>query len=192
MKNHRSFTKIPPEGINTPDGYLYYPPKQWTQILFLLASFSSAIFLGFIISSIPGDLSKLAEAFIYFIYIFLFFLGYSSWVSLTGTLIFKIFKLPFIKVLYRFIVHREKPDSINDFLPTREKAIEILLRTQKNTKTYYILSWPVGIAGGFLTMFISTSMDSVLLFTLILISTISYGYVLFYFGRKGYFPFPEG
>jgi hypothetical protein len=61
MENYRNKLEIPSEGIDTPNGYLYYPPKQGTQILFLIASFFTAILLGLIISSIPGDLSELAS-----------------------------------------------------------------------------------------------------------------------------------
>src|SRR5690554_4002664 len=143
--------EIPAEGIDTQGGYLYYPPKQWKQILFLILSFLSAIFLGFTISSIAGSISEIAQGFIYFIYIFLFFFGYSSWLGLAGILIFKSIKMPFIRVIYRILIHSKKPDSINDFLPTREQAMEIMLKIQKGTKTFFILSLPVGIAGGFIS-----------------------------------------
>lgn len=191
MEDPRNNLEIPLEGIDTPDGYLYYPPKKGIQILFLIASFFSAILLGFIISSIPGDLSDLAAGFIYFIYILVFILGYSIWVSIVGALVFNSFKLPFIKVLYRFFVHKEKPGSIHDFLPTREKAAEIMVRAQKATKTFFVLSWLIGIAGGFLAMFFNTAMSSYGLFFAVLLGAVLYGYGLFYFGRRGYLPFPE-
>lgn len=190
-ETYRNKLEIPAEGIDTPGGYLYYPPKQWKQLLFLILSFLSAIFLGFIISSIAGNISETARGFIYFIYIFLFFLGYSWWLGLTGALIFKSIKMPFIKVLYRLLIHRKKPESVHDFLPTREQAMELMLKIQKNTKTFFFLSIPVGIAGGFISTFINASINSILLFTIIFVSTIIYGYTLFYFGRRGYLPLPE-
>jgi hypothetical protein len=104
---------------------------------------------------------------------------------------FDYIKLPLIKIVFSFIFRKKKPGSIEEMLPSREKVIELMVRAQKAAKTFFILSWPIGIAGGFLTMFISTSMDSTLLFALILVSAVAFGYVLSYFGRRGYLPFPE-
>lgn len=191
MENYRNNQEIPPEGVDTPNGYLYYPPKQGRQVLFVIASFFSAIILGLIISSIPGDLPDLAAGLIYFIFILIFILGYGAWVSLVGALLFNSIKLPIIKIIYRFFVHREKPGSITDFLPTKEKAVELMVHAQKAARTFFILSWPIGIAGGLTIMFMKTSVNSIFLFLLVTISAVTFGYVLSYFGRRGYLPFPE-
>jgi hypothetical protein len=191
VKSDYNKLEIPPEGIDTPNGYLYYPPKQGTQILFLIASFFTAILLGLIISSIPGDLSELASGAVYFVYILVFISGYAAWVSWMSALMFDYIKLPLLKIVFGFIFRKKKPGSIEEMLPSREKVFELMVRAQKAAKTFFILSWPIGIAGGFLTMFISTSMDSTLLFALILVSAVAFGYVLSYFGRRGYLPFPE-
>lgn len=69
MEDNKSKMELPAEGIETTKGYLYHPPNQSTQILFLIASFFTAILLGWIISSIPGDLSDFAKGVIYFVFI---------------------------------------------------------------------------------------------------------------------------
>lgn len=191
MENHRGKFEIPEEGMDTPGGYLYYPPKQSKQILFLVASFFTAIFLGWMISSIPGDLSDLASGVIYFVYLMVLILGYSVWVSWISALLFDTIKLPLIKIIFGFIFRRKKPDSIEELLPTREKAVELMVRAQKAAKIYFILSWPIGILGGFFTMFMDTSTSASFLFIIVLSSAVLFGYVLYYFGRRGYFPFPE-
>lgn len=191
MENYRDNLEIPEEGMDTPGGYLYYPPKQSKQILFLVASFFTAILLGWIISSIPGDLSDMASGVIYFVYLMVFILGYSVWVSWISALLFNTIKLPLIKIIFGFIFRRKKPDSIEALLPTREKAVELMVRAQKAAKIYFILSWPIGILGGFFTMFMDTSTSASFLFVMVLSSAVLFGYVLFYFGRRGYFPFPE-
>ncbi len=75
MKTFKNKYEIPPEGIETPLGHLYPLPGTGKQILFLVAGFFAAILLGFIVSSIPGDLSDLAKGVIYFVYILIFILG---------------------------------------------------------------------------------------------------------------------
>lgn len=191
MDYYRENFKIPEEGIETPQGYLYHPPKQSKQILFLIGSFFTAIFLGWIISSIPGDLSELASGVIYFVYLMVFMFGYSVWVSWISALLFNTIKLPLLKIIFGFIFRRKKPDSIEELLPTKEKAVELLVRAQKAAKIYFILSWPIGILGGFLTMFMDTSASASFLFIIVLSSAVLFGYVLYYFGRRGYIPFPE-
>jgi hypothetical protein len=191
MKEKSSFEMIPSEGVETPLGHLYYPPKQGTQVLSVLAAFFTAIFLGWIISSIPGDLSEFGSGVIYFIYLIVFILGYSAWISWLNVIVFDSIKWPILKTIFRLLIKKEKPKSVHDFLPPKEKIIEILVRAQKAAKIFYRLSWPIGVFGGIVSMFLSNSTNSILMFVLISSTSVCYGYALFYLGRRGYFPFPE-
>jgi MFS family permease len=191
MNDETTFKGIPPEGLDTPKGHLYYPPKQGTQVLYLVSAFLAAILLGWIISKIPGDLSEVATGVLCFIFLLVFFLGYGLWISFVSALLFSSIKWPLIKIIVKFFIRQEKPTSINELIPEREKLIELMLRAQKYSRTFFIISWPLGIAGGFATLFINTSMNSALLFMLVFICSIVFGYVLSHFGRRGYLPLPE-
>ena len=191
MEDYKSRSDIPPGGIDTTYGHLYPLPKLSMQILFVVVSFLTAILLGLTISIIPGDLSELAKGVIYFIYLLVFILGYSSWVSLLGMLAFSSIKMPMMKMIFRYFVHKEKPASVEEILPSREKITELLVRAQKSARIFFILSWPIGIVGGIVSLFMNTSINSLIFFVIILITAVIFGYVLFYFGRRGYFPFPE-
>lgn len=191
MNKETIFNNIPPEGLSTPKGYLYYPPAQSRQVLFLIAAFFTAILLGFIVSSIPGDLSDFAAGVIYFVFLLVFFLGYGIWASLTSALAFSSIKWPLIKIISKIFLKKEKPESVSEFLPDREKIIEMMISIQKYTRSFFIISWPVGLLGGFATLFMSTSFNSSLLFLLVFSCTVIYGYTIFYFGRRGYLPLPE-
>jgi hypothetical protein len=191
MKTLKNNYEIPPEGIETGRGHLYPLPKQGKQILFLVSGFFKAILLGFIVSSIPGDLSAFAKGVIYFVYILIFILGYGAWASWLGAIAFKSFKLPLMKILFRVFVRKEKPDSLEKLLPAREQAIEILVRAQKAAIIFFILSWPIGILGGVASLFMNTSISAIYFFIIIVISAVMFGYLIFYFGRRGYLFFPE-
>jgi len=191
MENKRNNLNIPTEGIDTPKGYLYNPPKQSKQVLFLVGAFFTAIFLGWLVSSIPGDLSGVASGVIYFVFLLVLFLGYGLWVGLVNALLFSSVKWPLIKIIFKFLVRKEKPASINELLPEREKIIALLLRSQKYSRTFFILSWPVGILGGFTTLFMKTLTSSAFLFLIVLMCVVIYGYALSHFGRRGYLPLPE-
>ena len=175
----------------TPGGYLYNPPSQGKQVLFLFASFITAILLGLLVSSIPGDLSEFATGVICFVFLLVFFLGYGLWIGLVSALLFSRIKWPLLKIFVKFIIRKEKLASLNEILPEREKLIELLVKTQKYSITFFVLSWPVGIVGGIATLFMKTSMSSAFLFVLIIIIAAVYGYLLSYFSRRGYLPFPE-
>lgn len=191
MKAERTYNNIPPEGIATPNGYFYYPPTQGIQILFLIAAFFSAIFLGWLITNIAAIKSEFASGVLYFVFILIFFLGYGLWVGLASALAFSRIKWPLIKIIAKFFLRKEKPSSINDILPEREKLIEIMVRIQKYSRTFLFAGWTFGILGGLVSLFMTSSIHSILLFCLVLISLVIYGHLLFYFGRRGYFPLPE-
>lgn len=72
MKTIANKINIPVEGMKTEKGIVYPIPALGKQILVLVASFFAAILLGFILSSIPGDLSELATGVLYFIFIIIF------------------------------------------------------------------------------------------------------------------------
>ena len=183
--------EIPSEGIETPSGFLYHPPRLSKQIFFLIISFFTAIFLGWIISSIPGDLSEFGKGIIYFIYFLILMIGYSVWAGILSALIFKSIKIPLIKLVFNYFIRKEKSVPLSRILPEREKVIGLMVRAQKTTKVFFIFSWIIGIPGGIAAAFFTSSMSSILIFILVLASSIAYGYFLFYFGRRGYIPFPD-
>lgn len=191
MKESNTYTGIPPEGLATSSGYLYFPPTQSIQILFMVGAFFTAIFLGWFVSNVAGIYSEFASGVIYFVFLLIFFLGYGLWASFVGALAFSSIKLPIIKVLLKLFIKKEKPKSINEFLPEREKLIELLVRVQKYSRTFLIVCWPLGILGGFATLFMNSTLNPSLLFMLVFVCAVIYGHSLFYFGRRGYLPFPE-
>jgi len=191
MKNARTYTDIPPEGMETPNGYFYYPPAQGIQVLFLIGAFFSAIFLGWLISNIAGIQSEFASGVIYFVFLLVFFLGYGSWVGLVSALAFSRIKWPLIKIIAKIFLRKEKPSSINDFLPEREKLIEMIVRVQKYSRTFLFTGWILGILGGLTSLFMRSSMNPLLFFTFVFVSSVIYGHLLFHFGRRGYLPIPE-
>ena len=191
MTDIKNTLDIPPEGIKTPTGYLYCPPTQGKQILFVIAAFFTAIFLGSFIGGVAGFTSELASGFLCFVFLLTFFLGYGLWVSFVSALAFSSIKWPIIKVLMKLFIKKEKPQSINEFLPDREKLLDLLVRVQKHSRWFLIICWPIGLLGGFTTLFMNSSLVPSLLFMLVFISSVIYGYMLSYFGRRGYLPFPE-
>ena len=191
MKDVKTLSDIPPEGIAAPNGYLYNPPPLGKQVLFLMAAFFSAIFLGWLISSIAGIRSNFASGVVYIVFLLIFFLGYGLWLSSVRALVFSSIKLPLIKIIAKIFVRKERPSSVNEFLPEREKIIEMMVRVQKYSRAFLIMGWPIGILGGFVTLFMRTSLNTLLLFLIVSVTSVLYGYILSYFGRRGYLPLPE-
>jgi len=181
---------IPAGGINTEKGIVYPMPALGKQILVLVASFFSAILLGFIISSIPGDLSELAKGVLYFVFIIIFMLGYSIWIGWMKLKILNAFKKTILKGVTNILTKNEEGFK-NDLSFPEEKVLELLLASQKSTKIFAVMGWLFGMLGGIVSLFFDTSINKTILFVLVIIFATGFGHLLYYFGRRGYFPFPE-
>jgi len=66
MKEQRSKINIPPEGIETPLGYLYNPPGLVKQIISLVLSFSLQYFLAGLSAAFPEICRILQEGLSFF------------------------------------------------------------------------------------------------------------------------------
>jgi MFS family permease len=181
---------IPAGGMKTKKGIVYPMPALGKQILVLTASFFSAVLLGFIISSIPGDLSELATGVLYFIFIIIFVLGYSIWVGWMKLKILSAFKKTMIKGVTNILTKNEKGFK-DDLSFPEEKLLDLLLASQKSTIIFAVMGWMFGVLGGIISFTFDTSINKPILFTLVMIFAAGFGHFLYYFGRRGFFPFPE-
>jgi hypothetical protein len=187
---NRSKLNIPAGGMITEKGIVYPMPALGKQILVLVASFFAAILLGFIISSIPGDLSELATGVLYFVFIIIFMLGYSIWVGWMKLKILSAFKNTLLKGISNILTKNEAGFK-NDLDFPEEKLLDLLLASQESTKIFAIMGWLFGLLGGIFSLSFDTSINKPILFVLVIIFAAGFGHLLYYFGRRGYFPFPE-
>jgi hypothetical protein len=181
---------IPAAGLNTAKGLLYPMPATSKQIMVLVASFFAAILLGFLLSSIPGDLSELATGVLYFVFITIFVLGYSAWIGWLKLILLSAFKKTNVKV-FSSIVTKKEFDLAKELRLPEDKLVELMLRVQKSTKIFAVIGWVFGVLGGIISLSFDTSINKPILFVLVILFTAGFGHLLFYFGRRGYFPFPE-
>ena len=181
---------IPAGGMETERGIVYPMPALGKQILVLVASFFAAILLGFIISSIPGDLSELATGVLYFVFIIIFILGYSIWIGWMKLKILNAFKKTILKGVSNILTKNEAGFK-NDLSFPEEKLLGLLLASQKSTKIFAVMGWVFGVLGGIISLSFDTSINKAILLVLVIIFAAGFGHLLYYFGRRGYFPFPE-
>lgn len=181
---------IPADGLSTEKGILYPMPAKGKQIIMLIASFFGAILLGFIISSIPGDLSELATGVLYFVFIIIFVLGYSLWIGWLKLILLSTYKKTIVKG-FSSIVTKKEFDLPKEFLLPEDKMVELMIRVQKSTKIFAVIGWVFGALGGIFSSSFDTSINKLFLFALVIMFAAGFGHLLYYFGRRGYFPFPE-
>ena len=190
METKRNKINIPADGLNTERGLLYPMPATGKQIMVLVASFFAAILLGFIISSIPGDLSELATGVLYFVFIIIFILGYSIWIGWMKIKILSAFKKKILKGVSNILTKNEAGFK-NDLSFPEEKVLDLLLASQKSTKIFAVIGWVFGVLGGIISLSFDTSINKPILFVLVILFAAGFGHLLYYVGRRGYFPFPE-
>ena len=181
---------IPPQGMKTEKGFVYPIPPIGKQIIFLVSSFFIAILFGLIVSSIPSDLSKLATGTVYFVFLFVFIISYSIWVGWTKLIAIKVFKRNLLSGV-KSIITKDKKSLKESLTFDEEKLLELLVSTQKSTRIFALLGWLFGFIGGLISLSFDTSINKPILFVLIIIFSAGYGHLLYYFGRRGFFPFPE-
>lgn len=190
MKTIANKINIPAEGMKTEKGIVYSMPALGKQIIMLVASFFAAILLGFIIGRIPGDLSELATGVLYFVFITIFVLGYSIWIGWMKFKILNAFKKRILKGVKNILTKNEEGLKHDLSLPV-EKVFELLLASQKSAKIFAVMGWLFGLLGGIISLSFDTRMSKLILFLLIIIFAAGFGHLIYYFGRRGYFPFPE-
>jgi len=184
-------TEIPHHGLDTPYGYLYRPLSNRKQILVLIAAFFGGPAFGWIIGQVPGDLSQTAKDAMFIPMVAVFFVGYALWVARLNAIAFQGIGWGLLKMAFNFLVFRRKPESPADILPSRDKLLEMLVRAQKAGASFAPASWLVGLISGAAATLIDSAMSSSNLFLLVAGSSLIWGYLLAWLGRRGWLPFME-
>lgn len=181
---------IPDGGMETSRGHVYPLPSLSKQLIILIASFFLAILLGFITSSIPGDLSQLATGILYFVFLLVLFIGYSIWVGWMKLMVLRVFKKTILKGISNIFTKNEASFK-NDLSFPEDKLLELLAASQKSTWIFALMGWLFGLLGGIVSLSFDTSINKSIFLFLIILFDAGFGHLLYYFGRRGYFPFPE-
>ena len=117
-------------------------------------------------------------------------LSYSVWVGWMKLKILSAFKKTILKGASNILTKNEARFKSDLSFP-EEKLLELLLSSQKSTKIFAVMGWLFGLLGGIISLSFDTSMNKPILFVLVIIFAAGFGHLLYYFGRRGYFPFPE-
>jgi hypothetical protein len=191
MAEHRRPIEIPVGGLETPFGRLYRPlPGGW-QIAVLIGAFFGGPALGWIVGRAPGDLSETARTVLHLPYMAVFFLGYSIWVARLNAIAFDCLGRSLLKTLFQLIVHRRRPRSLEEVMPSREKLLEMVVRAQRAGASFAPVGWLVGVAAGLTAALFESSMSSSGLFLMVTASCIGWSHLLARLGRRGWLPFAE-
>jgi len=137
--------EIPPEGIDTPHGRLYPPLHEGLQILVLIGAFLGSLVMGWLVGMAPGDLSETAQTLAFVPFLLVLFLGYAAWVARLQALAFDLIGRSILRTLLLLILRRQKPKSIEDVIPSREKLQEMAVRAQRAGEAFGPMSWPIAL-----------------------------------------------
>jgi hypothetical protein len=189
MQTHHD--QIPGSFLDTPYGRLYRPLGHWRQILVLVAAFAGGLAVGWLVGAIPGDLSDTARSVLYVPYVAIFFLGYAAWIARLNAIAFDTLGRSLLMALFLLIVRRQRPKSVDEVLPSKEKILEMAVRAQKAGASFGPASWPLALLAGFAAMLFDSASGAVGLFLWVALSCLAWGYLLARLGRRGWLPFME-
>jgi hypothetical protein len=182
---------IPGSHLDTPYGRLYRPLGEWAQIGVLVGVFFAGPALGWLIGQLPGDLSETARTVLCVPYVAIFFVGYALWIARLNAIAFDTIGRSLLKALFVLVVRKQKPKSVQDVLPSKDKLLEMAVRAQKAGASFGPASWPIAIAAGLTATLFDSTAGPVTLFAPVVSSSIAWGYLLARLGRRGWLPFME-
>jgi hypothetical protein len=183
--------EAPATSLDTAHGRLVKPQGFGLQALTLVAAFAGGPALGWAVGQAPGDLSETARTFLYVPFVLVFFLGYAAWVARLKVIAFQGLGLPLLRALFLLVVRRQKPKSIEEVLPTRERLLEMAVKAQMAAASFRRVAWLVGIGAGFVAALFDSAMGAGSRFVLVSASCIAWGYALAFLGRRGWLPIME-
>jgi hypothetical protein len=187
----RSSLEIPREGLETPHGRLYPPQSMGRQIAVFVLAFFAGPALGWLIAELPADLSEAARTMLQIPFVLIYLAGYALWVARLHALAFELIGWSLFRALFTLLVHRRKPQSLADVMPTREKLLQLMVRAQQAAAAFATVSVPIGLVAGAAATLFDSRLGAAALFTLAAASCIGWGYLLAWLGRHGWLPFAE-
>ena len=184
----KDYNDIPKEGLDTPSGRLYRPLNEGWQILVVILACIGGPLLGGLAGKIAGDLSETAQTFLYVPMVAVFLLGYALWVARLHTIAFDSLGKSVLKTLFLMLLRRQRPKSLEDVMPSKEKLLEMAVRAQKAGASFAVVGWPVGIISGLVGVLSESAMGFIGLFAVFALPSIAWGYLLGFLGRRGWLP----
>ena len=182
---------VPPGGLETPYGILYRPLASGLQILVLFAAFIGGPAFAWVIGQVPGDLSQTARDVLFVPMVAIFFLGYGLWIARLNAIAFHGIGLGLLKALFKLIVFRRKPEAVADFIPSRDKLLEMMVRAQKAGSSFAPVGWLVGVIAGLTAMLFDSALHPAKLFLLVGGGCVIWAHLLAWLGRRNWLPFME-
>ncbi len=182
---------VPPEGLETPYGYLYRPlPAGW-QIVVAFAAFAGGAAFAWVIGQVPGDLSQTARDIMFVPFVAIFFLEYGLWIARLNVIAFHGTGWDLLKAFLKLVVSRRKPESLADVMPSRDQLLEMMVRARKAGISFAPVGWLVGIIAGLAATLLDSALQPIKLFLLVGGGCVIWSYLLAWLGRRNWLPFMQ-
>lgn len=180
-----------PASVETPHGRLHRPLGHGRQGLVLVAAFFGGPALGWVVGSVPGDLSEAARTFLYVPFVAIFFLGYAAWIAHLKVIAFKGLGVPLLRALFLLVVHRRKPQSVGEVLPSRDTLLAMAVKAQAAGAAFRRVGWLVAVGAGLIAALFDSAMNGGARFALVAAACVAWGYALSLLARRGWLPIME-
>jgi hypothetical protein len=179
------------ESRETPFGVLYRPRSFALQIPVLFGAFLGGPAAGWVLAQVLGGVSENGRTVLYISTTSIFFLGYMLWAARLAALAFDAFGKHILRALFLIVVRRQKPQRVDQLLPTREKLEELVVRAQRAASSFFVVSLPIGFISGTLARFLETESEKWVQSIVVAVGCFLWGSILSVLGRRGYLPLPE-
>ncbi|QQR90918.1 MAG: hypothetical protein IPJ88_04080 [Myxococcales bacterium] len=183
--------KRTPMRMQTPYGILYPPRGHWVQGGLLLLAFVGNFAAAKLCGSLLGGISSKAQEALYIPFFIIMFVGYALWVTYLKALAFDLIAKSLWRVVFNWLLHRKKPSSPHEIMPSKEKLVEAAVRAQKGARGFIIVSLPIAFISALLATTIESQRNFIVEFWIVSFCCVGWGLVLSILGRRGFLPLPE-
>jgi hypothetical protein len=119
-------------------------------------------------------------------------MGYGFWVARLNAIAFEGIGRGILKALFLLLIRRKKPPSLEEVIPSKEKLLEMAVRSQKAAWSFLTAAIIVAVPAGLVALAIDSDASAFSRLFLISGGAVAWGCLLGFLGRRGYLPMPEG
>lgn len=181
-------TDTPFETGRTPYGVLYEPRGGGTQFCTLCLGFFGGPILGMAMGTLLGGLSETAQLLLFLPFVTIFFFGYALWVGRLNLLAFDTVGRGALRALFTILVARQRPTDADDFLPDRQRILELAVKGQKAAWSFVTVAVGVALLSTVAALGIESTMSAGARILTVGSGCLIWGFCLGWLGRHGYLP----
>ncbi len=181
----------PEKARKTQFGTLYAPQTTLVQLVTLVGALLGGFAIAKIVIWALGRLSDTGEIGVYIAFAAVLFIGYGFWSARLKTIAFQDIGKGILIALFMLIVRRQKPNSLEELLPTEEKLTAMAVAAQQASSFFAVAGVLVTAIAAPISLLFEAEAAASERLLIVGVGLVVWGVALALLGRRGYLPILE-